>query len=110
MHENEIPQNFTLSRYTQCRQQVVTRSTATVVPRGVRQDGTGRREEGIDAIMQKKTNLSKTKVRFHKKWRWQCGTVALLATTGTLVPQRSAIGYYSPTNVRSTIGPNGPGA
>ena len=33
-----------------------------------------------------------------KKWRWQCGTVALLATTGTLVPQRSALGYYSPTN------------
>ena len=39
-----------------------------------------------------------------KKWRWQCGTVALLATTGTLVPQRSALGYYSPTNAaRSAV-------
>ena len=49
--------------------------------------------------MPKKREPQCNRSSLEKKWRWQCGTVALLATTGTLVPQRSALGYYSPTKL-----------
>ena len=52
----------------------------------------------------KKTRNSFARIPLIKKWRWQCGATARLATKETLVSRRNAKGCYSPTTKCSTIG------